>query len=388
MAGGVWNSQNSPGDMPAHLCAWSKFYLGWLQPQVVSSSMQGVTIKPVETNQDVYQFLNGSPTSGEYFLIENRDNSTGFDRGLPGSGLLLWHIDGDVIQGNYDFNTVNNSECYPPGAPDCVRDHYGVALVQADGLWELERNKSSGDAGDPFPGTTSKDSFTDSTSPAGVLWNGDDSGISITGIQSSGSGIVADLQKQLLYLLSTDVSPRGGGRISGRGIDCPGDCSVEVSEGRTVTLTALPEYGYVFSGWSGCDSVSSNKCTLQVNADRYVTARFATASGGGSGSGGGGCFIATSAYGSYLEAHVMVLRRFRDRYLMSNAPGRWFVRMYYRYSPPIAGFIRKHEILRFVVRLLLTPLVYAIMYPRIAVLLTGLCIAAVFWVRTRKPPEG
>ncbi len=44
------------------------------------------------TNADVCQFLPGTPSSGEYFLIENRQK-TGYDAGLPGSGLLIWHID-------------------------------------------------------------------------------------------------------------------------------------------------------------------------------------------------------------------------------------------------------------------------------------------------------
>ncbi len=77
-------------------------------------------------------------------------------------------------------------------------------------------------------------------------------------------------------------------------------------------------------------------------------------------SSGGGCFIATAAYGSYLDPHVMVLREFRDKYLLTNPPGRIFVALYYKVSPPIAKFISKHEALRSITRILLTPVVFGI----------------------------
>jgi len=79
--------------------------------------------------------------------------------------------------------------------------------------------------------------------------------------------------------------------------------------------------------------------------------------------GGGGCFIATAAYGSYLHPKVAELRSFRDRYLLSNAPGRLFVSLYYRLSPPVAQVIAEHEWMKGSVRLLLLPLLLAVEHP-------------------------
>ncbi len=84
---------------------------------------------------------------------------------------------------------------------------------------------------------------------------------------------------------------------------------------------------------------------------------------------GEGCFIATAAYGSYMAQDVVVLRQFRDNYLLTNFPGRFFVKYYYRYSPPIANFIAPHPVLRAVVRFLLTPAVEGIKHPYLVFLL-------------------
>lgn len=77
-----------------------------------------------------------------------------------------------------------------------------------------------------------------------------------------------------------------------------------------------------------------------------------------SGNRSGGCFIATAAYGSYSESHVLVLREFRDNVLYQSGFGRLFIRCYYKASPPIAHLIASRDYAKKLVRALLKPVVY------------------------------
>jgi hypothetical protein len=103
----------------------------------------------------------------------------------------------------------------------------------------------------------------------------------------------------------------------------------------------------------------SSTTTTTTTVAPTTTSTVAPSGGGG---GGGGCFIATAAYGSSLDPHVVVLRHFRDRYLQTNKPGQYFVHWYYNNSPPIAELIRKNETMRIITRVLLTPVILAIQY--------------------------
>jgi YVTN family beta-propeller protein len=93
------------------------------------------------------------------------------------------------------------------------------------------------------------------------------------------------------------------------------------------------------------------------------------------------CFIATAAFGSLMEPHVVTLRHFRDAYLIPHTLGRVFVRTYYATSPPIANFISRHETLRAAVRLGLLPLValsYSMLHLGPTLTLTILVFVALF----------
>jgi len=67
------------------------------------------------------------------------------------------------------------------------------------------------------------------------------------------------------------------------------------------------------------------------------------------------CFVATAAYGSPMAEEIQILREFRDKYLLTNPPGRALVDLYYRVSPPVARFITEHPALQPIVRAALVP---------------------------------
>jgi hypothetical protein len=94
-----------------------------------------------------------------------------------------------------------------------------------------------------------------------------------------------------------------------------------------------------------------------------------------------GCFIATAAWGSALHPHVASLRHFRDRFLLTHAPGRTFVALYYRFSPPIADYIAVRPAARTAARTMLWPLVFFVEHPAS---LLGLAAGSLWLVRRRR----
>ena len=126
-------------------------------------------------------------------------------------------------------------------------------------------------------------------------------------------------------------------------------------DGRSVTLEVVD------GGFGDSDAVANGVIVdpgALVEETEVVATDENIRSGGDDGSSsGGGCFIATAAFGSYAEPHVKLLRDFRDQYLLTNMPGRWFVRMYYRHGPFWADLINIHTWCKPIVRLALMPLV-------------------------------
>ncbi|HXI12052.1 MAG TPA: M6 family metalloprotease domain-containing protein [Thermoanaerobaculia bacterium] len=168
MGGGSWNGAGveafRPGDVPSQPSAWCKATQGWVDVVVQKRNAQ-VTISDVGKSRTIYRMWKDGTMASEYFLVENRQRE-GFDRGLPSSGLLIWHIDDSITSNTND-------------------SHYKVALLQADGRRDLERAANRGDAGDPYPDNSRNSNFDAESNPSSRSYSGMATSVAVTAIPAS-----------------------------------------------------------------------------------------------------------------------------------------------------------------------------------------------------------
>lgn len=156
---------NGDGKVPPIYSAFERFSLGWIKPTEItkSGSLNSESIYDSNTCHIVY-----TKQPQEFFLFETRVQKE-FDKYIPNSGLLVWHI--DFNQAVWDNNEVNNTV-----------SHQYVDLVEADG----SQNEYSR-AGDCFPGTRKITAFDGSTRPAFVDWKNQPLGVDIKNISFDGT---------------------------------------------------------------------------------------------------------------------------------------------------------------------------------------------------------
>ncbi len=99
-------------------------------------------------------------------------------------------------------------------------------------------------------------------------------------VGSSGSTNQVNLTvvTQREYTLTVTKAGSGTGTVtsSPAGINCGGDCSESYTKGTEVTLTATPDSGMEFTGWSGGGCGGTGTCTVTMNSDNSVIATFTT----------------------------------------------------------------------------------------------------------------
>jgi M6 family metalloprotease-like protein len=157
---------------PPEPCAYLKALAGWATVTTLTVPQTGLT---VEAGKNSFFKFQHPKLSNEYYLVENREQS-GRDAHLPDSGLAIWHI---------DENGNNDNQQMTPAS------HYQVTLVQADGKWDMEHDRNSGDETDLFD-TLTLTEFNPFTDPCSSWWAGGPSALSLKNISASGETMSFD----------------------------------------------------------------------------------------------------------------------------------------------------------------------------------------------------
>lgn len=173
-----YGSYNNNSHTPPAYTAFERMALGWLTPEELTQQEDGLTLGHIaETNA---AYIINTSTPDEFYLLENRQQ-TGWDQYLPGSGLMITHV--DFNKPVWNSNTVNDDATHPR-----------LYLVAADNernfdvLAEKETEKY-----DLYPCVTrltSNDSFTDVSTPAARPWTGETLDKWVTDIKNEG-GLVS-----------------------------------------------------------------------------------------------------------------------------------------------------------------------------------------------------
>ncbi|ALP37954.1 metalloprotease [Paenibacillus sp. IHB B 3084] len=165
------------GLTPSPVCAYLRNLAGWCDNHIDLNNGGAFTAK--HGNYDtIMKFRLDKPN--EYFLIENR-TALDLDKNLPSSGLAIYHCD------------TEGSNEYEEGTPT---RHYQVALLQADGNRDLERNLNNGDRGDLF-GEVTGIAISSNTNPSSKRWDRTDSGLVISNVTNPGVNIEFQVESTL-----------------------------------------------------------------------------------------------------------------------------------------------------------------------------------------------
>lgn len=148
---------NNNSRTPPNYSAFERYALDWLKPQTFGVSDVYSLQHIADTNK---AFIVHTDKEREYFLLECR-RTKGWDRFIPGNGMLIWHI--DYKKSVFTSNTVNNT-----------KNHQYVDLIEANDRMERAY---------PFPGAIGVTDYAFSS------WSGQDCMIALSEIADDGENI-------------------------------------------------------------------------------------------------------------------------------------------------------------------------------------------------------
>ena len=187
------------GWCPPNFSPLEKMLFGWLTPIELTERASIKGLKPSADGGEVYQI---NHSESEWLLLENRQHE-GWDLGIPGRGLVIYHVNYD--RSVWQNNTVNNDKSKRRyelvHADNMDYDVWDVAIGSKSPYRNKGRLNSAILSTSPYPWTTDSTTFvnnelTDTSVPAAKMNNPNENGSTllskpITNIRMSDDGFVS-----------------------------------------------------------------------------------------------------------------------------------------------------------------------------------------------------
>jgi M6 family metalloprotease-like protein len=195
------------GRIPPLPNAWCRTRLRWATPvDVLTTGDTGITLNNASTATSpldtVYRIWRNGAFGPEYFLLEYRDATAGFDQNLQGGGgILVWHIDEGSTTGNNRDNDFDDQR---------------VTFEPAD--WDYFPSSHNNDPWrSGFNGADAKDSFDDTATPSAKDNAGVNTGVLIDPTNGPGGATMsATVHNAGVGLPSLSIdAPAAGASLSG-----------------------------------------------------------------------------------------------------------------------------------------------------------------------------
>ena len=274
---GWWDaSTNSVGSYKVVNGAEQRMSLQGVTPPSYYVSQYYYTVYDEGTNNRLSTILNTDPNTDNGYALE-------WDLASLGAGSS-WNITAyeKFIAGSVGVLTVNSAvtlDCYAGQSVDVTYAISNLNATSVNATASLSGDQAwsqyivSPAASFTVPGGSSVNVVVRVTVPAGTSAGTTGNFTLTVNDGSTNSSSTTAVIAKSSYTLTTTASPSAGGSVT----KSPNAASY--APGTVVTLTATPAIGYIFTGWSGDLTGTTNPGAITMNANKTVTATFVPTAG-------------------------------------------------------------------------------------------------------------
>ena len=181
-----FGNYNGGGYQPPCYSAHERWLMGWLTPIELKENST-ISNMPALADEGTAYLIRNDGFENEYYMVENRQQK-GWDEGLPGSGIAIFHIDFDPSLWVSVTDYVNKS----------TRQHYVLFHANDKNSMLLYLD------GWPYP-YKENNSLTNTSSPAAVLFNNNTDGTKLMSKPITNMAVTAGLASFDFSVETTDM---------------------------------------------------------------------------------------------------------------------------------------------------------------------------------------